>query len=169
MAITAELYRKDFVRWTEEQAEALRLAAKTRTSLPLDWENLAEEVQDLGGSYRRELGNRIATIIEHLLKLENSPASDPRRGWIETVLRERTRVEGLVEENPSLGRELPKIVATELRRTRKLTLALLAQYGEADPAVRAAISTADYTADQVLGDWLPQRSDGSNENLPGAF
>lgn len=160
MAITADLYRQDFVRWTEEQAKALRLAAQTRTNLPLDWENLAEEVQDLGGSYRRELGSRVAAIIEHLLKLEHSPAADPRRGWIETVLRERTHAEGLVDDSPSLRRELPKIVATELRRTRKLTLSLLAQYDEADPAMRAAIAAADYTADQVLGSWLPQGPDG---------
>ena len=54
------------------------------TNLLLDWENLAEEIDDLGPSIRHQLRSRISTIIEHLLKLEHSPASRPRRGWMDT-------------------------------------------------------------------------------------
>src|SRR5438132_13350834 len=77
----ARLYEEDFVRWTEEQSSALRDAARIGTNLPLDWENLAEEVESSGRSQRHELRRRIAVILEHLLKLERSPAADPRRGW----------------------------------------------------------------------------------------
>jgi hypothetical protein len=157
----AKLYDEDLVRWTEEQARALRRAARTAANLPLDWENLAEEVESLGRSQRAELSRRITTIIEHLLKLEHSLAIGPQRGWIETVLRERARVEVLLEASPSLRRELPKIVAVELRRARKLTIAILAQFDESDPAVLEAIAAADYTAEQVLGDWLPKAVRGS--------
>lgn len=169
MTTTAALYDRDFVRWTEEQAKTLRLAAQTGSNLPLDWENLAEEVESLGVSYRRELGSRIGGIIEHLFKLEHSPATEPRRGWTETVFRERAEVQAIVEEAPSLRTKLPEIVAKELRRRKKLTVALLAEHGEANSAVRSAIAGADYTTDQVLGDWMPQRSDGSSNKLPGAF
>ncbi len=65
----AQLYEKDFVRWTEQQAAALREAAALGTNLPLDWENLAEEIDSLGRSLRHELRSRILVIIEHLLKL----------------------------------------------------------------------------------------------------
>jgi len=41
MAKLNNLYDEDFVRWTEEQAAALRQAKGS--NLPLDWENLAEE------------------------------------------------------------------------------------------------------------------------------
>lgn len=156
MATTAELYDRDFVRWTEEQAKALRLARHAGSNLPLDWENLAEEVESLGGSTRNELGSRLAVIIEHLLKLEHSPAVDPRRGWVETVFRERARIDSLLARNPSLRRELPDMFDDEFRRTKRLTLTLLAHYGEADPAARAAVRTTEYTLDQVLGDWLPK-------------
>jgi hypothetical protein len=44
----ADLYEEDFVRWTEQQAAALRAAARAGTNLPLDWENLAEEIDSLG-------------------------------------------------------------------------------------------------------------------------
>ena len=64
------LYEQDFVRWTEAQAAVLRRGAETKSNLPLDWTNLAEEVESLGRSQRRELRGRLATIVEHLLKLE---------------------------------------------------------------------------------------------------
>ena len=51
----ARLYEEDFVRWTEEQSSALRDAARNGTNLPLDWENLAEEVESSGRSQRHEL------------------------------------------------------------------------------------------------------------------
>ena len=52
---TAHLYEEDFVRWTEQQSHALREAARLGTNVLLDWENLAEEVESLGASQRREL------------------------------------------------------------------------------------------------------------------
>ena len=51
MADAGELYDQDFLRWTEQQATALRRAAKD-SNLPLDWENLAEEIESLGKSHR---------------------------------------------------------------------------------------------------------------------
>ena len=98
----AQLYEEDFVRWTELQSSALRDAARVGTNLPLDWENLAEEVESLGRSQRHELRSRIAVILEHLLKLEYSPATDPRRGGMETIARERLDAERLLEDSPSL-------------------------------------------------------------------
>ena len=50
MADTRTLYEEDFVAWTEQQAEALRSAARGSTNQPLDWENLAEEIESLGRS-----------------------------------------------------------------------------------------------------------------------
>ena len=157
MATTAELYDKDFVRWTEEQARALRSAGRAGR-LPLDWENLAEEVESLGSSTRRELASRIGLIIEHLFKIEHSPANDPRRGWLETVLRERAEIEVLLAENPSLRREIPGAIADQLRRRKKLIVSILSHYDEADPTVRAAIVATEYGADQVVGDWLPEHA-----------
>ena len=66
MPATKTLYDEDFVRWSEEQSRALREAARSGVNLPLDWENLAEEVESLGRSQRRELRSRIAVILEHL-------------------------------------------------------------------------------------------------------
>lgn len=78
MSKAEQLYEEDFLRWTEEQAAALRRAKGS--NLPLDWENLAEEIEDLGRSVRRELISQIRRILRHLLKLEASPAVGPRAG-----------------------------------------------------------------------------------------
>ena len=42
------LYEQDFVRWTEQQARAIRDASTARINLPFDWENVAEEIDSLG-------------------------------------------------------------------------------------------------------------------------
>ena len=76
MAGSNDLYDQDFVRWTEEQAAALR-RAKVST-LALDWENLAEEIESLGKSDRRALRSQTRRILRHLFKLETSPAVEPR-------------------------------------------------------------------------------------------
>lgn len=145
------LYEEDFVRWTEQQAAALREAASAVvTNLPLDWENLAEEIDDLGRSVRRELNNRLLVVLEHLLKLEHSPATDPRRGWIETIGRERVIIEDLLAENPSLKSVLSQTIERAKRRSARLAALSLSRFGES-----AAIPEPSYTEEQVLGDWLP--------------
>jgi Domain of unknown function DUF29 len=152
---TAPLYDRDFVRWTEEQAAALRDAAQRGTNLPLDWENLAEEIDSLGRSQRRELRSRIAVIIEHLIELDCSPAVDPRRGWMETIGRERSDIELLLGDSPSLGRETDRVIAEETARVARQMTQALRRHGEATPDVSGKIAAARYTEDQVLGDWFP--------------
>jgi hypothetical protein len=147
----ADLYEQDFVRWTEQQSSALREAAAVGTNLPLDWENLAEEVESLGRSQRHGLRSRIAGILEHLLKLEHSPATDPRRGWIETIARQRSEIEPLLDDSPSLIREVPRIITEEAPRVARLTTSVLRLHGEDV----GNLAVPNYTEEQVLGDWLP--------------
>ena len=92
------LYDEDFVVWSQQQAEALRSAAHGGSNQRLDWENLAEEIEDLGKSARRELQSQIRRIVHHLLKLEHAPAVEPRRGWAETIVDARAEIEDLILE-----------------------------------------------------------------------
>ena len=154
-ASSAQLYERDFVRWTEQQAAALREAGKLGTNLPLDLENLAEEIDSLGRSQRRELRSRIATIIEHLIKLECSPATEPRRGWIETIGRERSEIELLLDDSPSLKGEAAGMVAAQIPRARRNITRTLRIHGEATPEVTGKIAALSYTEGQILGDWFP--------------
>jgi hypothetical protein len=146
-----QLYEEDFVRWTEEQSRALREASQSGVNLPLDWENLAEEIDDLGRSVRHELRSRISTIIEHLLKLEYSPATDPRRGWMETIARERSQIEPLLDESPSLRREIVRIIKQVSPGVARLATRILHLHGENV----GNLPPPEYCEEQVLGDWFP--------------
>jgi hypothetical protein len=153
MSKAEQLYDEDFLRWTEEQAAALR---RTKGSnLPLDWENLAEEIEDLGRSVRRELISQIRRILRHLLKLEASPAAGLRAGWRASIHEARAEIDTLLEENPSLRREVDAIIEKQLPAAGRLAADDLSRHGEAVAAVKKKVQERGYTAAQVLGDWLP--------------
>jgi hypothetical protein len=114
----------------------------------------------LGRSDRRELRSRIATIIEHLLKLEHAPIAEPREGWLDTVERSRQEAENLLKESPSLRREAPDIVASAFDHFARIAVDGLIRRGEIEKGRRHELLAHPYTADQVLGQWLPGEPDG---------
>jgi hypothetical protein len=76
------LYDEDILLWSEQQAELLRrLARGERVNDAVDWENLAEEVGDVG----RSEFNRVASLLEvgltHLLLVHAAPRPDPVAHW----------------------------------------------------------------------------------------
>ena len=66
-------YDQDVVSWSIEQARLLRAG---RFDL-LDIQHIAEEIEDVGKSEQRELANRMAILLAHLLKWQYQP---DRRG-----------------------------------------------------------------------------------------
>jgi hypothetical protein len=147
------LYDQDLVLWSEEQGRALRAAAGAGRNAPIDWENVAEEIESLGRSERHALASHIAIVIEHLLKLQASPATEPARGWRDTIRRARQKIEDVLEESPSLRREVTALIGRETPRARALVHANFQDYGEQP---RIDIESVGYTEAQVLGDWLPE-------------
>lgn len=168
-AADADLYERDFAAWAEREAAMLREAAAT-SDLPLDWANLAEEIADLGKWQARELGNRLSTIVEHLLKLRHSPADDPRAGWQETVDRSRVEAEAVLEENPSLRPRLGDAMARARRDGARLAAIGLKRYGELAPGLarRMAEDAEAITAERALDpDWWPERAAATFPGVPG--
>ena len=147
-----ELYRTDLALWSAQQAAALRQAAREASNAAVDWENVAEEIESLGASERRTLASHIRTVIEHLMKLDASPAPQPRAGRRETVARARIDIEVVLEDSPSLRREVPRIAEREHRAARRVVREALSRWNE-NPA---ALDTLIYDVDQVLGDWFPR-------------
>ena len=92
-----ELYERDFFEWTQQQA-ALVAAGRWEN---VDRDNLVDEIEAMGRSERREIGNRLARILQHLLKWEHQPE---RRtySWRETLSGQRLAIEILVAASPSL-------------------------------------------------------------------
>jgi Domain of unknown function DUF29 len=142
------LYEEDLYLWAQAQAALLR----DRRFGELDLANLIEEVEDLAGAMRRSVRNRTITIMMHLLKLQHSPATDPRLGWRETIRTQRTRL--LNDLTPSLRRELAGELAEVYARARHDADASLRDHGE-NAAAEALPEACPYGLEQIEGDWLP--------------
>jgi predicted RNA-binding protein len=155
MADVRTLYDEDFVAWTEQQAEVLRSAAHGKTNHPLDWENLAEEIESLGKSDRRELRSQIYRVVRHLAKLQFSAATDPRDGWRDSVTDGRKRAELILADSPSLKAQLDQFVSEEGAAAVERAVADLEEFGELDRQTAQALRSTRYTVDQILGNWFP--------------
>jgi hypothetical protein len=149
-----DLYDTDLLLWSEHQAALLRrrAAGELINEAELDWPHVAEEIEALGKSERSALASHIAIVIEHLAKLEASPAIEPRAGWQETILRARADIDDILESSPSLRPTLDAVVARQHVRALRLVAGVLALYGEAP---RVPLDGIQYSTDQVLGPWFP--------------
>jgi hypothetical protein len=143
-----DLYETDFYVWAREQAALLRAGRFDE----VDLQNLVEEVEELGGSLQRKVGNRAITIMEHLLKLQHSPATTPRLGWRGTIRAQRTKL--LRELTPQLKHHLADDLANLYARARHDAQGALRDHGE-DAAANALPTTCPYGLDRITGDWLP--------------
>lgn len=99
------LYDTDFYAWATEQAALLR-AGKLQAS---DIEHIAEEIESMGRTEKRELVNRLAILFLHLLKWRYQPAL---RGnsWRLTIKEQRLRLESHLGDNPSLKARLAQAI-----------------------------------------------------------
>lgn len=149
------LYDTDFASWSEQQAEALRAAARSGSNQLLDLENLAEEIEGLGISQRSALGSQIRRIIHHLMKLQYSRASEPRRGWEASIDDARAEIEDLLDRSPSLTQEVAREIARQAKRAAKLATRDLERHGERDETTVVALQAATYTEEQIIGEWFP--------------
>jgi hypothetical protein len=113
--MTATLYTTDFYAWVKRQADLL----KNEDYHDLDRDNLIEELEAMARSERRQIVNRLRVLLTHLLKLIYEPAGDPVRGWQETVREQRRRLEILLEDSPSLRRDLPDAIVYAYERARQ--------------------------------------------------
>lgn len=95
------LYDTDYVAWLEEQVAHLRAGRLAA----LDVENVALELESLMSSERRELANRLEVLIHHMLKRDHQPEQRSNR-WRATVAEQRRRIRRLLQDSPSLNREV---------------------------------------------------------------
>jgi Domain of unknown function DUF29 len=117
---SVKLYEADYYRWTQETSERLRCGKFSE----IDVAALVDEVEDLGKRERSAIESRLAVLICHLLKWDCQPAKRSR-SWQATVELQRTRVERLLRQSPSLrpfaSEALPEIYAEAVLRAIKET------------------------------------------------
>jgi hypothetical protein len=109
----ATLYDTDFYAWANEQAALLRAGRLSE----LDIENIAEEIESMGRSERRELVSRLTVLLVHLLKWRYQPALQSHT-WRNTIEQQRLQLEEHLKENPSLKSQLNEIMSNAYRLAR---------------------------------------------------
>ncbi|MBV8094302.1 MAG: DUF29 domain-containing protein [Acetobacteraceae bacterium] len=145
----SDLYERDVYRWAQEQAAALRKAANTGSNLPIDWENVAEEIESVGRSEKHELENRLLVLINHLLKWQFQP---DRRGksWRLTIREQRRRIDRHLRSNPTLAANLDAIIAEVYGDAREEAS------DQTDLPENTFPASCPYTAAEILDlDWFP--------------
>ena len=138
-------YEDDLFAWTQEQAALLRAHAVDA----IDWENLAEEIESMGGRDRRKLESRLTVILSHLLKWQAQPAL---RGasWRKTLRAQRREIRKLLKQSPSLRREVPGMIREAYADAVKDAIDETGLRAEVFP------DTCPYAPDGVLDeDYLP--------------
>ena len=95
-----ELYKKDFNLWTEQMAIAIR----NQNLNEMDWDNLLEEIEDMGASQKRALRSYYYRLVEHILKLRDWHKEKERNviKWRIEVTNFRRAINDILEDSPSL-------------------------------------------------------------------
>ena len=119
-------YDDDYYAWTQYQAEVLR--TMRRADNRLDRARVAEEIEDLGKSERDAVRSQIVRIIEHLLKLQYSPAREPRFDWMASIVDARGQLEDKI--TTTLQRDAEAALAKLYERGRELAELGLRKFGE---------------------------------------
>lgn len=144
-------YEEDFYAWALDQAALLRAQKELRPNEPLDWENLAEEVEGLARSDWRSCASLIEQILIHLLQLAFSTAREPRTHWLAEVTNFRLRLEDL------LTASLRTRLEAELDKRYRNAVRLLAlKTAAVEPGLAARLpARCPWSFEQIVGDFLP--------------
>ncbi|MEA5508401.1 DUF29 domain-containing protein [Crocosphaera sp. UHCC 0190] len=100
-------YSSDYYTWTKEQANLLR----QRRFEQIDWDNLIEEIEELGNSRENALESYLERLLEHLLKLSywESEKEYCRRGWKSEIRNFREQIKKIIRKNPALKNKIEPI------------------------------------------------------------
>lgn len=96
-------YDKDFYAWALHNAALIRHEKFSE----IDFEHVAEEIESMAKSDKRELISRLAVLLAHLLKWKYQPS---RRGnsWRLTIKMQRLSTTRLLKQSPSLKHDITK-------------------------------------------------------------
>ena len=138
-------YDQDVMAWAAEQARLIRTGQFDQ----LDIEHIADEIDDVGKSEKRELASRMAVLLAHLLKWQFQP-THRRTSWVRTMREQRKQIFRKLKETPSLSPLLGDPEWVEGAWSDAVTLAISETGPDAFPEV-CPWNLADMLADN----WLP--------------
>ncbi|MDG6095731.1 DUF29 domain-containing protein [Acetobacter sp. AN02] len=133
------LYDRDFYAWANEQAGLLRAGKLAQA----DIDHIAEEIESMGKTEKRELISRLTVLLLHMLKWEFQPA---RRGasWEVSIGTQRRAIARHMADNPSLKAKLPEAIEDAYVDARSEA------YAETGLAKASFPSTCPWTFEQMM-------------------
>ena len=141
-----DAYSHDFYAWSIKQAALLRAGRLTEADIG----NIAEEIESMGRSEKRELVNGLTVLLAHLLKWQAQPALRGNN-WRLTILEQRGQLVEHLKDNPSLKSVLADAFTTAYR------FALLGAQRETGLPEAAFPGTCPWTDEQVMAEgFLPE-------------
>jgi hypothetical protein len=145
-ARTAIAYDADFRAWSKDQAARLHELRPNS----IDWENIAQEIEGLGGSQRREIRSRLIVLLMRLLKWAYQP--DQRsNSWRASIVGAREEILSELSESPSLKRYPGEVLA------RQYEIARLDASGQTQLSLDAFPEACPFTVDKILDpDFWPE-------------
>jgi hypothetical protein len=102
-----ELYEKDFYLWVQEN---LRLLRSKQYDL-VDWENLLEEIRDLGEWYVDKVINLMSDVLENLYIWENFREGEGH-DLVKSINHARNELEGILMRHPSVKAKAQENIQT---------------------------------------------------------
>jgi|SRR5208337_2935442 len=97
----SDVYETDFYAWAMEQAALLRAGHLAAA----DAANIAEEIESLARGEKRELVDRLAILLLHLLKWQFQ-SGFRSASWSSSIREQRIRLRSQLNDNPSLEAKL---------------------------------------------------------------
>lgn len=124
---------KDFYRWTQQQAAALRGGLFDRLDAP----HLAQEIEDLGWHVKHAVERQLVRVLAHLLKLKYREEEDAQacRRWRVGVIDGRHEIATHLADNRSLRDYPERRLHAAYRHARRKALAQTGWPAEAFPEV----------------------------------
>ena len=141
MGTNAELYNADFYAWCLTTAVLIREGKW----YDIDPESVAEEVESLGRSQKRELESRLEVLMMHLLKWCYQPERrESSHSWYDTIVEQRSQLARLLRDNPSLRPQVSTLLTEEYPDARRRAI------GETQIFAAVFPQACPWTADQVF-------------------
>ncbi len=138
-------YKEDYYSWAIETAKAIR---EGRFEL-VDWEAVAEELEDMGKAEKRELINRLTILLAHLLKWFYQPERRTK-SWFYTIKEQRRKILRLIlKESPGLK----NIISESLAEAYEEAILMAAKETELDED--AFPKVCPWTIEQILDESFP--------------
>lgn len=107
----SDLYDRDILEWSEQQAALLRRVAKgerlhQRGSNQIDWLHIAEEIEDLGNEQRNAVESLLVNIMRHRLQIVAWPEASAVLHWQHEIDIWQVQVRRRLRRSPKLAAEM---------------------------------------------------------------